>query len=240
MLDDHGFRTDCHLLAGFNEDCVKRGVGHLQEIYVEVARTPGDFLPSDEFIRDMGKVLSPFPGFILCGQYRYPTPVFDANGTPQEQAEVTLSRIQRYTKGSMIHYTTSNVDLLAISSSEADNQNPISSSNNSDDTSGGGTSDSPNNSNSSNPQRVSPPPTAMAGDRPPLPLVVDGACQERDRSASNRGEKPNDPLPGPPSGQDINPRAFFEIRSRIPLESKTPVPSYQEVEMAGVFGTRVS
>ena len=79
--------------AGFNEALIQSGFGYLEEIHV-FCRVE---IPNSSFLlTKLGKVLTPYPGFVFTPSSGYKTPVFKDDGTIWDYHDLSLHRTERH------------------------------------------------------------------------------------------------------------------------------------------------
>ena len=80
--------------AGFNESCIRDGLGFLQQIYIFT--TLSTILATSSLLTELGKILSPFSSVIFTEESSFPLPVYKIDGTIWDWDDFVFKTASKY------------------------------------------------------------------------------------------------------------------------------------------------
>ena len=79
--------------AGFDESCIRRGSGYLEQIHIFTLST---ILATSSLLTDLGKILSLFSSILFTESSRFSLPVYKDDGTTWEFDELVFEMASKY------------------------------------------------------------------------------------------------------------------------------------------------
>jgi stromal membrane-associated protein len=86
-------RSQYAVCAGFDESCIRRGSGYLEQIHIFTLST---ILATSPLLTELGKILSPFSSILFTESSRFSLPVYKDDGTIWEFDELVFEMASKY------------------------------------------------------------------------------------------------------------------------------------------------
>ncbi|KAJ7573947.1 hypothetical protein C8J56DRAFT_902816 [Mycena floridula] len=220
LMSSYGINgEDFTVLAGFNEDLIVRGVGHLQQIYLTMLV---DFSMDPALQEGLGKIFSPYPGVIQMPSNSLQTSVFQDNGEEWDFDDLVLTKLQEFSESKVVNSDAS-TGLISVQgttlahtsqqySCGLGDSSSSQSQNGGQENAGGSGGRDGNQDNSKG---------SGSGDHPEH-LDGDGSSPEPDRAPSKKKE--------------IEPVARFLVEAKILRRATDPYP-FQTLTVQGILAT---
>jgi hypothetical protein len=225
-------RSQYAVYAGFDESCIRRGSGYLEQIHIFTLST---ILATSPLLTELGKILSPFSSIIFTESSRFSLPVYKDDGTIWEFDELVFKMASKY----LDHGSTAPMRPTVISLSETGNNKADESQQDSGD--GNGENDEKKDSRGSEEKRKRQNRDNGNGGENPGDPSRDG--NHGSGHPGNSGDRdidggPDDPDPGETKETTNSPNIAFEVVSNIYTNGNLS-QIFQQLNTAGELTIRV-
>ena len=111
-------RSQYAVCAGFDESCIRRGSGYLEQIHIFTLST---ILATSPLLTELGKILSPFSSILFTESSQFSLPVYKDDGTIWEFEELVFETASKYfDHGSTAAMCPTVISLSQTTNNEAD------------------------------------------------------------------------------------------------------------------------